>query len=78
MRNLMLNKYFVLAVLLCAIGWRAWAGMWAEVGFGLLGGLVLCVLLGTWKRAANMLLGRGSAMAEADGSGDAGRRPRGS
>lgn len=53
----MLSKYFVPAVLLCAIGWRAWAGMWTEVGFGLLGGLVLSVLLGTWKRAASALLG---------------------
>ena len=57
MRNLLLNKYFILAVLLSAIGWRVWAGMWTELGLGLLGGLVLCVLLGTWKRAANLLLG---------------------
>jgi len=78
MRNLMLNKYFIVAVMLCAIGWRAWAGMWTEVGFNLLGGVVLCVLLRTWKRAVNMLLGRGSAIAEADGPVEAGRRSRGS
>ncbi len=57
MRNLILNKYLIVAVLLCAIGWRAWAGMWTEIGFGLLGGFVLCVVLGTWKRGANALLG---------------------
>jgi len=76
MRNLRLNKYFILAVLLCGIGWRAWAGMWAEVGFGLLGGVVLGVLLGTWKRAVNVLLGRGNAVAEADGPIEGRRRSR--